>query len=216
MARPLNRSRPLKLRGRAIHLSVCNARLAQTCNPASYISRGCTHRISDDRSAVFSILPSNLLIMVEVVEPVNFEVSELQPIPPNIDAHSTNVGERLESTGGCSIKKKPDDHLRKIKKIALFFIGLCVLAGTVVSKVSLVSITGRMFDLISYHDGHTLPRSALFIQLTLLLVIPELVSFIRCLVWGVIGKTTESFPWPSKRGFILVSQRPVSKRAGPI
>ena len=96
-------------------------------------------------------------------------------------------------------------HLRIIKWISLVFIALSVCAGAVLSKVSLVTITGRMFDLTRYPDGNTLPRSVLFIQLTLLLVIPELISFMRCLVWGVIGKTTKRFPWPSRSAFIWVS-----------
>ena len=97
------------------------------------------------------------------------------------------------------------NYLRIIKWTALFLIGACVLVGTVLSKVSLVSITGRMFNLTRFPDEHVLPRSVLFIQLTFFLVIPEVVSFIRCLVWGVIGKTTESFPWPTISAFVLVS-----------
>ena len=96
-------------------------------------------------------------------------------------------------------------YLRIIKWTALFLIGACVLVGTVLSKVSLVSITGRMFNLTRFPDEHVLPRSVLFIQLMFFLVIPEVVSFIRCLVWGVIGKTTESFPWPTLSAFVLVS-----------
>ena len=97
------------------------------------------------------------------------------------------------------------NYLRIIKWTALFLIGACVLVGTVLSKISLVSITGRMFNLTRFPDEHVLPRSVLFIQLTFFLVIPEIVSFIRCLVWGVIGKTTESFPWPTISAFVLVS-----------
>ena len=96
-------------------------------------------------------------------------------------------------------------YLRVIKWTALFLIGACILVGTVLSKVSLVSITGRMFNLTRFPDGHALPRSVLFIQLTFFLIIPEVVSFIRCLVWGFIGKTTESFPWPSLLALVLVS-----------
>ena len=99
-------------------------------------------------------------------------------------------------------------YLRMIKWIVLIIIALCVCVGAVLSKVTLVSITGRMFSLVSSRDGHkhTLPQSVLFVQLTLILVIPEVVSFIRCLIWGVIGKTKTRFPWPSKSAFIRVSQ----------
>ena len=96
-------------------------------------------------------------------------------------------------------------YLRIVKWISLVFIAISVCVGAVLSKVSLVSITGRMFDLTSDPDGNTVPRSLLFVQLTLLLVIPEIVSFMRCLVWGVIGKTTKRFPWPSRAALIRVS-----------
>lgn len=95
--------------------------------------------------------------------------------------------------------------LRIIKWIALVFIGLCICTGAVLSKVTLVSITGRMFYLTRDRDGNTLPRSILFIQLTLMLIIPEAVSFVTCLVRGVVGKTTNSFPWPNTQALILVS-----------
>ena len=97
--------------------------------------------------------------------------------------------------------------LRIIKYIALCLIALCVCAGAVLSKVSLVSITGRMFYLSkSDPDDDPTPRSVLFIQLTFMLVVPEVVSFVSCLVRGVIGKTTKSFPWPTWRALVCVSQ----------
>ena len=107
-----------------------------------------------------------------------------------------------------NMKASKQVYLHTIKWIALIIIALCVCVGAVLSKVTLVSITGRMFTLISSRDGHmnTVPdQSVLFIQLTLILIIPEVVSFFRCLIWGVIGKTTNHFPWPNKSAFIGVS-----------
>ena len=124
------------------------------------------------------------------------------------DSQSSNEPPRSRLKAQPSKEDETDNlsfYLRIIKWISLVFIALSVCAGAILSKVSLVSITGRMFDLTRYPDGNTLPRSVLFIQLTLLLVIPELVSFMRCLVWGVIGKTTKRFPWPSRSAFIWVS-----------
>ena len=106
----------------------------------------------------------------------------------------------------------PSSILRVIKWIALLLIALCICAGAVLSKVSLVSITGRMFNLTSRYDGHEdaygrLSRSQLFIQLTLALVLPEVISFVTCLVQGVIGKTDMTFPWPKPRwALVWVSQ----------
>lgn len=98
-------------------------------------------------------------------------------------------------------------YLHVIKWIALVFVALCVLVGSVMSKVTFVSIVGRMFNLSAPDEppDEDTPRSLLFIQLTISLVIPEAISFIRCLVCGVIGKTTESYPWPSRSAFFWVS-----------
>ena len=137
-----------------------------------------------------------------------------------------------EATSGSDVHSSRPFYLRIIKRIALIFIAIFICVGAVLSKVTLVSITARMYNLSSefseearmynlssefseeakmynlssgFSEEETLLRSALFIQLIFLLVIPEAVSFIRCLIWGVIGKTTESFPWPSRIAFILVS-----------
>jgi len=93
--------------------------------------------------------------------------------------------------------------LRVLKWIAVIFIALIFLAGAVLSKVSLVSITGRMYRLSC--EGHTLhDRSVLFIQLTLLLIIPEVFSFFRCFMLGVFGKTKRNLPWPSRMALVQV------------
>ncbi|XP_065897233.1 chitin synthase chs-2-like isoform X2 [Dysidea avara] len=84
---------------------------------------------------------------------------------------------------------------RVIKWISLCIVALCLLTATVLSKVSLVNITGRMFHLSNASSN---ARSVLFIQLVFLMLIPEVISFFRCLFWGVIGKTTKKFPLPSK------------------
>ena len=121
---------------------------------------------------------------------------------------STAVNEKPDPQSESSTDNLPF-YLRIIKRIALALIGSCICVGAVMSKVSLVSITDRMnprYNLSTFPDQYSIPhRSALFIQLTLLLVIPEVVSFIRCLVWGVIGKTTKSFPWPGHAALRWVS-----------
>ena len=97
-----------------------------------------------------------------------------------------------------------------IKWTTLCFVACCALAGTVVSKITLASITGRMYSLTNVSSNATVgvldqkTGSKLFIQLVSLMVFPEVVSFFRCLVWGVIGKTTDRFPWPSKTAIAWV------------
>ena len=116
---------------------------------------------------------------------------------------------RTASSPQKSTKKegKTSRCLSFINWTALILIALCVLAGAVLSKVSLVSITGRMYSLTTLQEGYTytLPQSVIFIQLTILLIIPDVASFTRCILAGVIGKTTESYPWPSPKALIVVS-----------
>ena len=108
-------------------------------------------------------------------------------------------------------------HRRKlllvIKWITLCFVACCALVGTVMSKVTLSSIAGRMYSLTNVSSNATVgvvdqkTGSKLFIQLVVLMVFPEVVSFFRCLIWGVIGKTTDRFPWPSRTAIAWVSVR---------
>jgi len=100
-----------------------------------------------------------------------------------------------------------------IKWITLCFVACCALVGTVMSKVTLSSITGRMYSLTSVSSNATVgvvdqkTGSRLFVQLVVLMVFPEVVSFFRCLIWGVIGKTTDRFPWSSRTAIAWVSVR---------
>jgi len=94
--------------------------------------------------------------------------------------------------------------LRLIKIVALIIIAACTLVGTVFSKITFVSITGRMYSL-TLATGSDADQSQLFVQLVFILIVPEVVSFLHSLAWGVIGKTDTSYPWPSWRAVILVS-----------
>ena len=99
---------------------------------------------------------------------------------------------------------------RVIKWIALCIVALCLWTTAVLSKVTLVSITARMFILSTEAEPSNerelnKARSILFIQLVFLMVIPEVFSFLRCLFYGVFGKTTKKFPWPSKNAVAWVS-----------
>ena len=137
---------------------------------------------------------------------INATEEELQPVTDTTrDAARTDNTPSEESP---SKLKASQPFYIYIKRIALLIIGLCVLVGAILSKITLVSITGRMFSLVSFpdEDNHTLPQSILFAQLTLILVIPEVVSLMRCLIWGVIGKTKERFPWPNRKTILVVSQ----------
>ena len=152
-----------------------------------------------------------------MASPIERKDSELQAVSTEAPAagNTDRTGVNTETPKNIPAAKSPSNlkaskpvYLHIIKWTALIIIALFVCVGAVLSKVTLVSITGKMFALISSRDGHmdTVPaQSVLFIQLTLILIIPEVVSFFRCLIWGVIGKTTEQFPWPNRSAFVGVS-----------
>ena len=145
-------------------------------------------------------------------EAVSDNEQEMSTISMHVEDTRSQTSRTLETRPGREETDRPSSLLRVIKWIALGLIALCVCGGGVLSKVSLVSITGRFFDLTSQDDpdGHEdgrLSRSKLFVQLTLTLILPEVISFVTCLVQGVIGKTTKTFPWPKLRwALVWVSQ----------
>ena len=98
--------------------------------------------------------------------------------------------------------------LRVIKVVSLLFIGACALVGMIFSKITFVSITGRMYTLYTaspQQDTGNNPKSVIFFQLVFILVIPEILSLVHCVVWGFIGKTPRTFPWPSWKAMAWVS-----------
>ena len=127
------------------------------------------------------------------------------PVPVQQSLSSTHSQTRLQGRprGGEETPQKSVGFLI-IKWTALCIVALSLWTAAVVSKVSVVSITGRMFKLSksvtvdSSHDVYRI-RSILFIQLVFLLLIPKVLSSIRCLCWGVIGKSTKKYPWPTRR-----------------
>jgi hypothetical protein len=88
--------------------------------------------------------------------------------------------------------------------IGLVFL-IVILASTVLSKLTLVTLTDqlRVADDDPAPEAHV-TRVTLYWYLLLILLIPSFITFIRCLVVGVIGKTTISFPWPTGKAILYV------------
>ena len=96
--------------------------------------------------------------------------------------------------------------LRTIKVASLLVIGACALVGMIFSKITFVSITGRMYSLYTAsQDPGNNQKSVIFFQLVFILVIPEILSLAHCIISGFIGKTSRTFPWPSWKAMALVS-----------
>ena len=131
---------------------------------------------------------------------------------------STNEGERLvqneeqgENYDLTGHSRSYTNTLRVVKVISLLLIGAIALFGMIFSKITFVSITTRMYSLYTYPDSTeddetlTTHKSAIFFQLVAILVIPEVVSLGHCFLWGSLGKSSNTFPWPNWKSIVLVS-----------
>ena len=125
--------------------------------------------------------------------------------------------------------KKIKFRLSKIFAAKVFF-GIVLLAFilvcTVFSKLTLVSLTDRLRSVTAVHfnesrtylydedQGETtlIPFLAehdiavsLYWQLLLIFIVPNIISFLRSLAFGVLGKTQKNFPRPEAYAIFLVS-----------
>ena len=102
-----------------------------------------------------------------------------------------------------------------------FILFAVVLVSSVLSKLTLVSLT----DSLRYHtwmyqnksidpmeedetkwvSEHRDATISLYWHLLLILLVPNCVAFLRCLFFGALGKTRQSYPWPRVRATLLVS-----------
>ncbi len=89
-----------------------------------------------------------------------------------------------------------------------------VLVSTVLSKVTLISMTGKLRNHMwnihanapkSNSEGSRGEVAVLYWQLLFVMVLPHCVTFLRSFFVGVFGKTRKSFPWPTPRAAVLVS-----------
>ncbi len=105
---------------------------------------------------------------------------------------------------------------------AIFFV--IVLCSSVLSKLTLVSLTDTLRndshiipDNINSDDLDLDPQKAynsnfkknavtVYWQLLIILLFPNCFTFLRCLCFGFLGKTTKSYPWPRGRAVLLVCQ----------
>ena len=119
-------------------------------------------------------------------------------------ASSTDVTFRTNRRQMNSESKRAKKLLFMIKVVFGIFFYAVVLVSTVFSKLTLVSLTEKLrtFPINSKPKNLSV---ALYWQLLLVIMIPTFITFVRSLVSGVLGKTTETFPWPTMRSAITVS-----------
>ena len=109
-------------------------------------------------------------------------------------------------------------HFRLIRVAVKLLLFLLVLSALVAGKVSLVTILGHLRSMTNYSlnaesstsddvadtEGDIKAAVGLYWQLLLILVIPNLITWVRALFNGVIGKSA-SQPWPKYEAIFMVS-----------
>ena len=109
-------------------------------------------------------------------------------------------------------------HFRLIRVAVKLLLFLLVLSALVAGKVSLVTILGHLRSMTNYSlsaesgtsndvadtDGDIKTAVGLYWRLLLILVIPNMITWVRALFNGVIGKSA-SQPWPKYKAIFMVS-----------
>ena len=102
--------------------------------------------------------------------------------------------------------------LMGLKVMSEIFLSCLVLLCTVFSKLSLVGLTDDLSEVTrlvqngSGSDPSTVTRGvSVYWQLLLVLLIPNCITFCRCMLFGLVGKSSQSFPFPHQKAFIMVS-----------
>lgn len=133
------------------------------------------------------------------------------------------------SVGGSYLLIRPttqtdedDQSKARCSKITKVVVGMLlfsiVITCTVLSKLSLISLTSQLNDTIGEIRQIELNNSetatamhnraaGLFWQLLFIILIPQFVTFFRALFFGVCGKQSRTFPWPTRRAIVTVSER---------
>ena len=108
---------------------------------------------------------------------------------------------------------------RRVLYALKIFIGMLlfvfVLACTIFSKLTLISITDQLRNVVWNITANGTPApdeianrshaARLYWQLFLIVILPNVLAFVRSFVFGVFGKTKKSFPWPVPSSILLVS-----------
>ena len=135
---------------------------------------------------------------------------------------STTDEEEDGNSEGATTDKEAGSNSRCILLALKVAIGMVffvvVLVSSVLSKLTLLSLT----DALRYHtwiyhtntptkaeeeewkEEHLNDTVTLYWQLLLVLLVPNCLTFLRCLFFGVLGKTRKSYPWPTASAAFLV------------
>lgn len=94
--------------------------------------------------------------------------------------------------------------IKLVRSIAIITLFFAVLASATLSKVSFVAIAAKMYDAVANGESNRRQWSVTFTQIVVVLMIPQLITFVRMFV-GIIGKKQSVYPLPSIGALIVVS-----------
>ena len=97
-----------------------------------------------------------------------------------------------------------------VKFIFTAVLFLLVLGASTLSKVCFAAIAGRLSK-INLNANATITKatseqSVAFVQIVLILCIPQIITILKTFFLGILGKTNKHFPWPNKKALIKVSE----------
>lgn len=135
------------------------------------------------------------------------------PTKPSQQAAPTSSGSLMKpGAPGSEDLTGSTSALMGLKVLVEIFLTCLVLLCTVFSKLSFVGITddlaevGRLVRNGSGSDPDIVARGvSLYWQLLVVLLVPNCVTFLRCTLFGLVGKSSQSFPFPNQRAFLAVS-----------
>ena len=139
----------------------------------------------------------------------------------NSEDEGSLIGD-LEDDDQFDYADSSDTFSHIARKLMNLFLFGAVLVSAMFSKVCFAAIASKLFFTVSQEvrnvtelsfstafgesDNEVLRKDSItFVQLVIILMSPQAVTFIRMLFGGFIGKNSKFYPWPSKKALIAVS-----------
>lgn len=127
--------------------------------------------------------------------------------------HSSPTNSSHQPGGSVTINKlEVPTFLKVVAAIIGIFLMTSVFVSAVLSKTAFMAIAARLYigntSTVEDCQPNSEPvrqRSVAFVQLMLALCVPQVVTALRTLFFGVL-RAKENFPWPSVQAIILVSR----------
>lgn len=150
---------------------------------------------------------------------IGSDSEEVRSNPELEEQHSNSkLKEQLIADDKSESRRKKRIFLA-IKVVFGVFFFVLVLTCTIFSKLTLVSLTDKLRR-VTHYNGSKLSSDnqedilpldteediaiSIYWQLLLVMTIPTFITLLRSFFLGVLGKSTENFPWPKFKSIIAV------------